>query len=297
MPSKVRIYPEIRIPSPLAQTWQTFRRNSRAMTGLWIFAFLIAIVLFGPSLASYDPFSQNANALLLPPSWEHNGSLHYFLGTDDLGRDILSRLLYGAQLTFGSALTACFLAMIIGSGIGVVAGMQRGLISSILYHMLDVLLSIPSLLLAIVLVSFMGASMENALLAITLALLPQFVRSSFNAVREIANKEYIIAVRLDGSTPWRILRLAILPNILDVLVTQTTRGLSAAILDISAVCFLGIGAQSPLPEWGTMLADSLDLAYISPWNVALPGLAITLSVVATNMVGDGLRKALQQGLE
>ena len=297
MPSKVRIYPEIRIPSPLAQTWQTFRRNSRAMTGLWIFTFLIVCALLGPSLASYDPFSQNANALLLPPSWDSNGSLHYFLGTDDLGRDILSRLLYGAQLTFGSALAACFLAMVIGSGIGVIAGMQHGLISSILYHMLDVLLSIPSLLLAIVLVSVMGASLENALLAITLALTPQFIRASFNAVREGANKEYIIAVRLDGSTPWRILRLAILPNILDVLVTQTTRGLSAAILDISAVCFLGIGAQSPLPEWGTMLADSLDLAYISPWNVALPGLAITVSVVATNMVGDGLRKALQQGLE
>ena len=107
MPSKVRIYPEIRIPSPLAQTWQTFRRNSRAMTGLWMFTFLIVCALLGPSLASYDPFSQNANALLLPPSWDSNGSLHYFLGTDDLGRDILSRLLYGAQLTFGSALAAC----------------------------------------------------------------------------------------------------------------------------------------------------------------------------------------------
>ena len=267
------------------------------MAGLWMFAFFIAMALLGPSLSSYDPFDQNANALLLSPSWEKNGSLHYFLGTDDLGRDVLSRLLYGAQMTFGSALTACLLAMLIGSSIGVVAGMQRGLISSILHHMLDVLLSVPSLLLAIVLVSLMGASLENALLAITLALIPQFIRASFNAVREIAGKEYIIAVRLDGSTPWRILRLAILPNILDVLVTQTTRGLSAAILDISAVCFLGIGAQSPLPEWGTMLADSLDLAYISPWNVALPGLAIMLSVVATNLVGEGLRKALQQGLE
>ncbi|WP_024872797.1 ABC transporter permease subunit [Tolumonas lignilytica] len=297
MPSKVRIYPEIRIPSPLAQTWQTFRNDPRAMTGLWLFAFFIGMALLGPSLASYDPFNQNANALLLPPSWETNGSLHYFLGTDDLGRDTLSRLLYGAQLTFGSALTACLLAMVFGSCIGIVAAMQHGLSSSILYHMLDILLSIPSLLLAIVLVSIMGASLDNALLAISLAQIPQFIRASFNAVREEYNKEYIIAVRLDGSTPFRILRLAILPNILDVLVTQTTRGLSAAILDISAVCFLGLGAQSPLSEWGTMIADSLDLAYISPWNVALPGLAIMLSVVATNLMGEGLRKALQQGQE
>jgi cationic peptide transport system permease protein len=297
MPSKVRIYPEIRIPSPLAQTWHTFRQNSRAMIGLWMFTFFIAMAVLGPALSSYSPFEQNANALLLSPSWESSSSLHYFLGTDDLGRDVLSRLLYGAQLTFGSALTACIIAMVLGTSIGVAAGMQHGLASSILHHMLDVLLSVPSLLLAIVLVAVMGASLENALLAISLALIPQFIRASFNAVREIANKEYIIAVRLDGSTPWRILRLAILPNILDVLVTQTTRGLSAAILDISAVCFLGIGAQSPLPEWGTMLADSVDLAYISPWNVALPGLAITLSVIATNLVGEGLRKALQQGQE
>ena len=104
MPSEVRVYPEIRIPSPLIQTWQTFRKNSRAMTGLWIFSFFIVMAVLGPSLTSYDPFSQNADALLLPPSWETNGSLHYFLGTDDLGRGVLSRLLYGAQLTFGSAL-------------------------------------------------------------------------------------------------------------------------------------------------------------------------------------------------
>lgn len=297
MPSKVRVYPEIKIPSPLTQTWNTFRQDIRGMVGLWMFLFYIFIAIFGPTIASHDPFNQNATALLFPPSWDSKGSLSYFLGTDDLGRDVLSRLLYGAQLTFGSALFACVIALFIGISIGIAAGMLRGLASSILHHMLDILLSIPSLLLAIVLVSLMGASLENALIAITLALIPQFIRASYNAVREIAAKEYITAVRLDGSTPWRILRLAIFPNIIDVIVAQATRALSVAILDISAVCFLGIGAQSPQPEWGTMIADSLDLSYIAPWNVILPGMAIMLSVVATNFLGEGLRKALQQGNE
>lgn len=295
MPSKVKVYPEIRIPSPLHQTWHQFHHDTRAMVGFWLLVFFIFIAIFGPSLAAFDPYEQNANALLLPPSWSHKGSLHYFLGTDDLGRDILSRILCGAQLTFGSALLACTSALIIGSGLGIAAGMLKGFTSSVLHHMLDVLLSIPSLLLAIVLVTFIGASLENALLAITLALIPQFIRATYNAVRDIAAKEYIIATQLDGSTPWRILRLAILPNIVDVIVSQTARGLSAAILDISAVCFLGIGAQSPSPEWGTMLSDSIDLSYIAPWNVALPGLSIMLCVVATNLAGEGLRKALQQG--
>lgn len=295
MPSKVKVYPELRIPSPIRQTWNQFHRDTRAMVGFWLLLFFIFIAIFGPTLSAYDPFYQNANALLLPPSWSHKGSIHYFLGTDDLGRDILSRILCGAQLTFGSALLACISALLIGTSIGVTAGMLHGFASSALHHMLDVLLSIPSLLLAIVLMTFIGASLENALLAITLALIPQFIRASYNAVRDIAAKEYIVATQLDGSTPWRILRLAIMPNIIDVIITQTARGLSAAILDISAVCFLGIGAQSPSPEWGTMLADSIDLSYIAPWNVALPGLSIMLCVVATNLVGEGLRKALQQG--
>ncbi len=297
MPSKVKVYPEIRIPSAMSQVWMTFRQDYRSMAGLWLFLFFMVVAVFGPTFVSHSPFYQNTNALLYPPSWAGKGSLTYFFGTDDLGRDMMSRLVYGTQLTFGSALLATFMAFLFGSALGISAGMLKGVPSSILHHLLDVLLSIPSLLLAIVLVSILGASLENAVGAISLALTPQFIRSSYNAVRDVAAKEYIIAVQLDGSTPWRILRLAILPNIIDVLVAQTTRSLSIAILDISAVCFLGIGAQSPMPEWGTMLAENLDLSYIAPWNVALPGMAIMLSVLATNFFGEGLRKALQQGNE
>jgi len=297
MAIKAKIYPEIRIPSPVGQTWQTYRQQPLAMAGLWGFLFVLAVSLVGPWLLTHDPLSQDPNALLVPPSWSSNGSIEFFFGTDDLGRDLLSRLVHGARLTFGSALLATLFAQLTGCVIGVMAGMARGLTSSVLHHMLDTLLSIPSLLLAIVLVAVFGPGLDNAVLAITLALIPQFIRATYNAVRDQMNKEYIIAVRLDGSSPLRILRLAILPNIVDTVVAQTTRALSTAILDISAVCFLGIGAQPPLPEWGTMLADGLDLVYIAPWNMTLPGLAIMFSVLVTNLVGDGLRTALQKGIE
>ncbi len=152
-----------------------------------------------------------------------------------------------------------------------------------------------SLLLAIIVVAILGPGLFNTLIAITLALIPPFIRATYNAVHAEMQKEYIIASRLDGSPPLRIMRLAILPNIVETLVTQTTRTLSAAILDISAVGFLGLGAQSPQPEWGAMLADSSDLIYLAPWTVTLPGMAILFSVLVTNLVGEGIREALKEG--
>jgi len=297
MASKAKTYPEIRIPSPVTQTWLAYKENPVAMAALWGMACLLLVVIFGPSFVSYNPLQQDPNALLLPPSWAAHGTIVHFLGTDDLGRDLLTRLIYGARLTFGSAVVATLIAMLCGCAVGLLAGMSRGLKSSILHHMLDTLLSIPSLLLAIVLVAVLGPGLDNAALAVTLTLTPQFIRATYNAVNDELQKEYIVAVRLDGSPPLRILRLAILPNIVDIIVAQTTRALSTAILDISAVCFLGIGAQSPSPEWGTMLADGMDLIYIGAWTVTLPGFAIIFSVLVTNLVGDGLRSALQKGID
>ncbi|MGL4504181.1 MAG: ABC transporter permease subunit, partial [Aeromonas sobria] len=144
-------------------------------------------------------------------------------------------------------------------------------------------------------VAILGPGLGNTLIAITLALIPPFIRATYNAVHTEMQKEYITASRLDGSPPFRIMRLAILPNIVETLVAQTTRTLSAAILDISAVGFLGLGAQSPQPEWGAMLADSSDLIYLAPWTVTLPGIAILFSVLVTNVVGEGIREALKEG--
>lgn len=297
MVSKVKNYPEIKIPSPVTQTWNAYRESPIAMIGFWALLTLLFVIIFGPALISQDPFQQHANLLLQPPSWSVKGSIDHFLGTDDLGRDVLARLVYGARSTVGSAIIATVIAMLLGCTLGVLAGMSKGLKSSMLHHMLDILLNIPSLLLALVLVALMGPSLSNAILAITLILLPQFIHSTHNAVSAEMQKEYIVAVRLDGSPPLRILRLAILPNIADTVVAQTTRALTTSILDISAICFLGLGAQAPQPEWGAMLADGMDLIYIGAWTVMLPGLAIMFSVLATNLVGDGLRRALHKGTD
>ncbi|MFQ1939808.1 ABC transporter permease subunit [Aeromonas veronii] len=295
MQDKSNIYPELKILSPLEQTWVSYSRNPLAMAGLWCFLLLLLITLVGPLVVPYGIDEQHTDKLLLAPSWAATGNIDYFLGTDDLGRDMLSRLVVGARLTFGYALVVVVIAMVVGSAIGILGGMSKGLKSSVLHHLLDTLLSIPSLLMAIIMVAIMGPGFGNTLIAITLALIPPFIRATYNAVHAEMQKEYITASRLDGSPPFRIMRLAILPNIVETLVAQTTRTLSAAILDISAVGFLGLGAQSPQPEWGTMLADSSDLIYLAPWTVTLPGIAILFSVLVTNLVGEGIREALKEG--
>ena len=215
MANKARTYPDIRIPSPVTQTWLAYKENPIAMAALWGMLCLLLVVVLGPSMVTYDPQQQDPNALLLPPSWTTSGTLAHFLGTDDLGRDLLSRLVHGARLTFGSAVVATLIAMLCGGTIGVLGGMSQGLKSSVLHHMLDTLLSVPSLLLAIVLVAVLGPGLDNAVLAVTLSLTPQFIRAIYHAVNNELQKEYIVAVRLDGSPPLRILRLAILPNIVD----------------------------------------------------------------------------------
>ncbi|MBL1378071.1 ABC transporter permease subunit [Zobellella iuensis] len=294
MPSRANIYPELKVRSPLEQAWDLFRKNTLAMIGLWGLGLLSLLTLFGPWLAPYPPFEQFGQVLLLPPSWAIDGNIDFFLGTDDLGRDMLSRLIIGARLTFGNGVLVVLVALLVGGCIGILGGMSKGLKASILNHLLDTLLSIPSLLLAIIFVAILGPGLFNTLLAITLALTPQFIRATYNAVSDEMQKEYITALRLDGANHWRILRFGVLPNLSDTIVSQTTRGLSSAILDITAVGFLGLGAQPPLPEWGAMLSDAMELVYLAPWIAILPGLAILLSVLVVNMVGEGLRQAINE---
>ncbi|OIN06566.1 ABC transporter permease subunit [Oceanisphaera psychrotolerans] len=297
MPPRANIYPELRVRSPREQAWGLFRKNTLAMIGLWGVVLLSLLTLFGPWLAPYAPYEQFSQALLMPPSWSDEGNIDFFLGTDDLGRDMLSRLVLGARLTFGNGVLAVLVALLVGGCIGIIGGMSKGLKASILNHLLDTLLSIPSLLLAIIFVAILGPGLFNTLIAITLALVPQFVRAIYNAVSQEMQKEYITALRLDGAKHWRILRFGILPNLSDTIVSQTTRGLSSAILDITAVGFLGLGAQPPRPEWGAMLSDAMELVYLAPWTVTLPGLAILLTVLVINMVGEGLRQAINEVMD
>ncbi|WP_064602857.1 putrescine export ABC transporter permease SapC [Photobacterium sp. J15] len=290
------IYQEQKIPTQWERAWQNFRANSLAMFGLWCLFFLLLITLFAQWLAPYTPFQQ-VGELLMPPSWDLHGRVEYFFGTDDLGRDILSRLILGSQLTFGYALLIAFASSVIGILIGVTAGMTRGFKSSILNHLLDTVMSIPSLLLAIIVVAYLGPGETNILLAIWLALIPRFIRAIYTAVHAEVEKDYIIAARLDGANSFYLLYNSILPNILTVITNEMTRAISIAILDITALGFLGLGAQAPSPEWGAMLGDSIELIYLAPWTVTLPGLAITFSVLVINLVGEGLRQAINAGID
>ena len=290
------IYQETKIPTQIERAWQNFRNNSLAMFGLWCLVLLTLITLLAPWLTPYDSFSQ-VGELLMPPSWDTAGKVEYFFGTDDLGRDMLSRLLLGSRLTFGYAVLVALASAAIGILIGVLAGMTRGLKSSFLNHVLDTVLSIPSLLLAIIVVAYMGPGETNILLAIWLALIPRFIRAVYTAVHNEVEKDYIMAARLDGANDFYLLYNSILPNILTVLTNEFTRAISIAILDIAALGFLGLGAQAPMPEWGAMLGDSIELIYLAPWTVTLPGLAITFSVLVVNLVGEGLRQAINAGID
>ncbi|CDL87932.1 putrescine export ABC transporter permease SapC [Xenorhabdus cabanillasii] len=289
-------YREKKTPSPLKVIWRFFYADVLAMTGFYGVLILIVFSLFGSHIAPYQ-LDQQLIDQLMPPSWSHYGNVAFFLGTDDLGRDIFSRLLIGTSSTFGAALIVTTAAAIVGLFIGSLAGITHGLKSAILNHILDTLLSIPSLLLAIIVVAFVGASLQHAMIAICLALLPRIVRTIYTAVHDELDKEYIISARLDGASNYHILRYAVFPNITAVIVSELTRTFSIAILDIAALGFLNLGAQLPSPEWGAMLGGSLELIYTAPWTVMLPGVAIMLSVLLVNLLGDGLHRAINAGVE
>lgn len=291
------VYREKRPPGVLHIVWHKFYHDTSAMIGLYGGCILLLLCLFGGWLAPYSADQQFLGYQLLPPSWSRHGDVSFFLGTDDLGRDMLSRLLYGVAPTVGSAFLVTLAAALCGIVIGVLAGISHGLRSAVLNHIFDTLLVMPSVLLAIVVAAFAGPQLSHAMFAVWLALLPRLIQSVSLLVREELKKEYIIATRLDGASILTILRLAVLPNIAARLVTDITRALSMAILDIAALGFLNLGAQLPSPEWGAMSGDSLELIYVAPWTIMLPGAAIMCSVLLINLFGDGMRRAINAGVE
>ncbi|KAF7783450.1 dipeptide transport system permease protein [Pseudoalteromonas rubra] len=291
--AKFNLFTEESNRSPLSRLWRKFKANHPALVGLWLFIALTLLAVLAPLLAPYGIDQQHADALLLPPSWHDEGNVNFILGTDDLGRDVLSRLMRGATYTFGLSIVAALLTTLMGVVLGTLAGCSQGFKSSLLNHLLDITLAIPSLLLAIIIIAILGPGLFNTVWAIIFALLPQYIHSIRNLVVEELNKDYISAFRLDGATRWQLIIRGVLPNIYEHIVVIFTLALSTAILDIAALGFLKLGAQPPTTEWGAMLAENLGLIYLAPWTVGLPGALLFLSVLATNLVGDGLRDALQ----
>jgi cationic peptide transport system permease protein len=292
--ARENIYQEEEFPSPLMQLWYNFKNNPMVMLAFGSYLALAILAIFSPILTPFSSSQSHLEYILLPPAWNDDGNVSFLLGTDKLGRDIFSMLMHGASFTFGLSFIIVIISAVVGVLIGSLSALTSGLKSSFLNHFLDVILSIPSLLLAIVIVAILGIGLSNTVLAIIIVLIPQFVHITKNEVKKEFSKDYVLASKLDGASPLRLLRYSIFPNIIERVITQATLAQSAAILDIAALGFLGLGAPSEIPEWGAMLSNGIDLFYIAPWTVYLPGLAILFSVVATNLVGEGLRHALKE---
>jgi dipeptide transport system permease protein len=278
--------------TPAQDTWYKLRTNRSAMLALIVLILLIAGAVFAPLIASHSPFEQYTDDLLRSPFWSDKSSPLYFLGTDDLGRDLFSRLLHGARYSLFLGFSIVLGSMLCGVAIGAVSGMLRGYTEIVILRLVDIMLAIPTILLAIVIVAILGASLMNAALAVGIVLIPHFVRISRAALLSEMSKEYVLAAQLDGAKGLHLFFRTLLPNISAPLIVQATLSFSSAILDIAALGFLGLGAQPPSPEWGSMLSSSRELIEVAPWTVTLPGVAILITVLASNLLGDGLRDAL-----
>ncbi|WP_027410683.1 ABC transporter permease [Anoxybacteroides tepidamans] len=266
--------------------WRSFKKNKIALVGTGIVLFFILLAIFAPLLAPYGINEQNLSLRLQAPSKEH------LFGTDDFGRDILSRVIYGARISLWVGFFSVLGSVIVGSLLGIVAGYYGRWIDGIISRIFDIMLAFPSILLAIGIVAVLGPSLQNALIAIAVINIPNFGRLIRSRVLSIKQEEYIMAARAIGMSDARILFHHILPNSMAPIIVQGTLAIATAIIEAAALGFLGLGAQPPNPEWGTMLASSKDFLTQAPWTMVFPGLAIMLTVLGFNLMGDGLRDAL-----
>jgi len=289
--------PSVAPPHPIREFWNYFSANRGAVAGLVVIVLVLLCALFAPLIAPHEPNLTNNAVFLKPPFWQEGGSLSYPLGTDAIGRDILSRLLYGARLSLVIGIAVVALAIVVGIVLGLIAGYFKGIADIAIMRLMDILMTMPSLLLAIVIVAILGPGLMNAMLAVAIVVLPHYVRITRAAVIAETSKDYVIAAKVSGAQTIRVMFSEILPNCAAPLIVQATLGVSTAILDAAALGFLGLGAQPPTPEWGTMLADAREFVLRAWWVVTFPGLAILITVLAFNLLGDGLRDALDPKLK
>lgn len=287
----------VAVPGTLREFWQAYRQSRGAVIGLALIGVLVVLALGANVIAPHSPYEQFREFTLSPPLWHEGGSTRFILGTDPVGRDILSRLIHGTRLSLLIGVISVAISLSLGVVLGLIAGYFRGLIETAIMRLMDIMLSLPSLLLAIAVVAILGPGLINAMYAIAIVLLPHYVRLTRAAVIAEAAKEYVASSRIAGAGPLRLMFNTILPNCAAPLIVQATLGFSNAILDAAALGFLGLGAQPPTPEWGSMLADALEFIQRASWVVTFPGLAILVTVLAFNLMGDGLRDALDPKLK
>jgi peptide/nickel transport system permease protein/dipeptide transport system permease protein len=286
--------PEDRHPmlDQLSQLW----RNKTAVAGLIIVVVFVLAAIFAHLISPHDPIDASLYDQLKPPAWQEGGSTKNILGTDDLGRDILSRSIYGARISLLVAVVSVGLAFFVGTLIGSISGYYKGVLDNVTMRCMDILLSFPYILLAIVVVAYLGPSLRNAMIAIGITYIPRFARIVRGSMLEECEKDYVLAAKAIGAKDWRIIFINIIPNCLGPLIVQTTLSFASAILDAAALSFLGLGAQPPIPEWGAMIASSRSLILRASWVMTFPGIAILLAVLGFNLLGDGLRDALDPRL-
>ncbi|HIC94191.1 MAG TPA: ABC transporter permease [Anaerolineae bacterium] len=261
-------------------------RNKLAVVGMVILAAFLLSAIFAPWLAPYDPVKQELVKRRQPPCREH------LLGLDEVGRDILSRIIFGARTSLQVGVGSVSFAIVIGALTGAISGYLGGWVDNLVMRLMDILLAFPSMLLAIAIVSILGPGLMNMLYAIAIVSIPQYARIVRASVLSVKEQDYILAARAIGCPPTHILFRNVLPNCLTPLIVQATLGIATAILDAAGLSFLGLGAQPPTPEWGAMLGRGRGSVFTAPHIVFFPGLAIMLTVLGFNLLGDGLRDAL-----
>lgn len=277
-----------------SQFWLALRKDRLALVSFYLFIGLLCLIFGGYLLAPYSSDQQFIGAELMPPSWQDSGQISHFFGTDDLGRDIFSRILSGFYYTVGSALLITVAIGLIGGVIGVLTATQKSRSFFVLSHLFDTFLFTPILLIAIIIATLMEASLRNAMLAIFLAMLPHFIHKIYQTAQRELKREYVVTLRLDGASRNQLIKQVILPNLSVIVVKELSHIFVIAVLDISALSFISLGASSPTPEWGTMIRDSMELVYLAPWTVILPGIAIIFVILIITLLGNGIVRVLER---
>lgn len=309
--------------------WKRFQKNKGALFGLIVLSLFLICAFFAPWLSPHNPAKVFEDHFREPPIWQRAShksikinesspnasdvenasttdqinskvsqeqSLTFIFGTDDIGRDVLSRLIYGARVSLGVGFMVVLLSLSVGSLLGILSGYFGGWVDTTIMRLVDIIMTLPSILLSIVVVAILGPSLQNGILAVSIVALPSFIRIVRASVMEEKKKSYVDASRSFGASHFRQAILNILPNCMAPIIVQASLGFSDGILNVAALGFLGMGAQPPTPEWGLMLSDARAYLETSPWLVTLPGLCILIVVLSFNLLGDGLRDALDPKL-
>ncbi|MGB0495552.1 MAG: ABC transporter permease subunit [Kangiellaceae bacterium] len=285
-------YIQDKVPSVYQTWWLDFQKNKLALSALVVFVIILCVALFANLLAPFDPTTQFEDASHIPPVWYEKGDIRFLLGTDDLGRDLFSRLVYGARLSLFLAALVVFVSSFIGITLGALIAFSPPWLDKPSMKVINFILSLPSLLLAIVIVAIIGPGLPNAIYAVTLVLIPHFLIATRSAILLELKNEYTVAMQLDGASKFQLFFYSILPNILPNILLQMVVAFSTAILEIAALGFLSLGAQEPYPEWGAILSESHHYLVFAPWSVTVPGLAIFFTILSINLVAEGLRDVM-----